>query len=110
MGNAVFTQRLNEAMALRKVNGTTLAKAVETSPTNITCYRKGKYAPKLPMIKKLARVLGVNPSWLAGIVDDPEPIEASEKDLAHNQIEMYISEMTTEQTQKVLKFIEDYII
>lgn len=110
MGNQVFTQRLNEAMRKRNITGTELAKRVSTSPTNITCYRKGKYAPKLPMIKEMARVLGVNPSWLAGIVNDPEPIEANEKDLAHNQIEAYISEMTTEQTKKVLKFIEDYII
>jgi len=110
MGNQVFAQRLKEAMQMRDMNGTELAKRVNTSPTNITCYRKGKYAPKLPMIKDMARVLGVNPSWLAGIVDNPDPIVASEKDLAHNQIEMYISEMTAEQTKKVLKFIEDYII
>ena len=110
MGNQVFAQRLNEAMAKRKIGGTELAKRIGTSPTNISCYRAGKYTPKLPMIKEIARVLGVNPSWLAGIVSDPSPIEASEKDIAHNQIEIYISEMTTEQTQKVLKFIEDYII
>lgn len=110
MGNNVFTSRLNEAMRKRGIGGTELAKKVGTSPTNISCYKKGKYTPKLPMIKEMARVLCVNPSWLAGIVNDPEPIEAGEKDLAHNQIENYISEMTTEQTQKVLRFIEDYII
>lgn len=110
MANELFRQRLNEAMHRRHIRGVELAKAVGTSPSNITHYRKGEYAPKLPMMKKMATALGVNPSWLAGIVSDPEPITASEKDLAHNQIEIYISEMTTEQTKKVLKFIEDYIV
>lgn len=110
MGNQVFSARLKEAMEMRKMGGSQLAKIVGTSPTNITFYRKGTYAPKLPMIKKIADALCVNPSWLAGIVDDPEPVVASEKDLAHNKIEIYISAMNTEQIKKVLKFIEDYII
>ena len=110
MGNPVFSQRLVEAMAMRDIGGTEFAKAIGTSPSNVTHYRNGRYAPKLPMIKKMARVLNVNPSWLAGIVDDPKPVESDEKDLVHNQIEMYIADMTTDQTKKVLKFIEDYIV
>lgn len=110
MSNQVFAQRLNEAMRMRNIGGTELAKRVGTSPTNISCYRKGKYAPKLMMIKRISDVLQVNPVWLIGIVSDPEPIQLSEKDLAHNQIENYISLMDEKQIKKVLKFIEDYIL
>lgn len=110
MGNRIFSERLIEAMRLRNIGGTELAQAVNTSPSNITHYRNGRYAPKLPMIKKIANALGVNPVWLIGIANDPEPIAASEKDITHNQIENYISTMSTEQVKKVLKFIEDYII
>ncbi len=110
MGNQLFSKRLVEAMEMRGIGGTQLAKAVGTSPCNITYYRKGKYAPKLAMIKRMAEVLRVNPSWLAGIVSDPEPIKSSEMDAVRNQIEAYLSTMTAEQTKKVLKFIEDYII
>lgn len=110
MGDERFARRLSEAMSMRNIGGTELAKLVGTSPTNITCYRKGKYQPKVPMVKKMAEVLGVNPVWLLGIADDPEPIVASEKDLAHNQIENYISIMDERQIKKVLKFIEDYIL
>lgn len=110
MSNQVFSQRLNEAMAMRKIKGSQLAKIVGTSPVNITCYRKGKYAPKLYMIKRIADALSVNPSWLAGIINDPDPVEMSEKDAVHNQIEYYIADMTADQVKKVLAFIEQFII
>lgn len=110
MGDGRFAQRLNDAMRMRNMGGTELAKLVGTSPTNITCYRKGKYEPKLNTIAKMAEVLCVNPVWLMGIASDPEPIELSGKDLAHNKIENYISVMDEKQINKVLKFIEDYIL
>ena len=110
MSDAIFAQRLREAMRMRKVGGTELAKKVGTSPSNITHYRNGNYSPKLPTVKKMAEVLKVNPAWLAGIVEDPEPVKADGKDLAHNQIENYISAMSQDQVEKVLKFIEDYIL
>lgn len=110
MGNEIFTQRLNEAMATAHIKGSELANLVGTSQANITCYRKGKYAPKLRMIKKMAEVLHVNPAWLAGIVSDSTPVKLTGKDLAHNQIEVYIADMSEEQTKKVLKFIEEFVI
>ena len=108
--NEEFGRRLTEAMTKRKISGKQLSELTGTSQSNITHYKKGDYAPALPLIKKMADILCVSPVWLIGIGDDDAPIELSEKDLAHNRIENYIAEMSEAQVLKVLKFIEEYIL
>ncbi len=111
MPNDVFRERFIKAMQLSGLQQKDVAKLIGVHPSNITRYKNGKYVPSnLEDIAKIAKVLGVSPAWLCGLTSDERIVEPSRKDIAHNKIENYIADMDENQTEKVLKFIEDYII
>lgn len=64
-----FSQRLTEAMALRNLRQIDIAKATGMTTGKISSYVSGKYTPNGKTMTILARVLSVNPDWLAGTSD-----------------------------------------
>lgn len=64
-----FSQRLSEAMALRNLRQIDIANATGMTTGKISSYVSGKYTPNGKTMTILARVLSVNPDWLAGTSD-----------------------------------------
>ena len=67
---ADFAQRLKEAMNLRNIKQSQLAKICDIGKSSISTYLKGTYFPKYESIVKLANALDVSPRWLAGEDDN----------------------------------------
>lgn len=111
MPNELFAKRFTKALKLSGLQQRELAERLGVHPSNITRYKTGSYVPSdLDDIAKIAKILGVSPAWLSGMTSDERIVEPSRKDIAHNKIENYIADMTDEQTESVLKFIETFVI
>ena len=105
----LFSKRLNEAMEMRKMNSRTLAAAAGVTEAAVSRYRKGKFAPKRNTLFKIARTLGVSPTWLLGVSNDMYYV-MPEKDRLRNELENLLEDMDQEQIEKLLKFARDYIV
>lgn len=69
----IFKDRLNEAMALRGMRASELAKRTGLSKARISQYVNGKFIPKSDAILTIAEVLGVSELWLMGKTASMEP-------------------------------------
>ena len=69
----IFKDRLMEAMALRGMRASELAKRTGLSKARISQYVNGKFVPKSDAILQIAEALGVSELWLLGKTDDPSP-------------------------------------
>lgn len=63
---SVISIRLQDAMTLRGLSASDLARASGVSNAQLTNYKQGKYEPKAETIRKLAYALNVSEEWLAG--------------------------------------------
>ena len=63
----LFSKRLRECMDARGESIYSLAPKIGMAPTSISAYLNEKSLPKLPVMKELSSVLGVNGFWLAGV-------------------------------------------
>jgi repressor LexA len=75
----IFKDRLVEAMALRGMRASELAKRTGLSKARISQYVNGKFIPKSDAILQIAEALRVSELWLLGKVSDMEP--ASEQEI-----------------------------
>ena len=107
--NLLFAKRLNEAMRIRNVNAAELSRRTKIDEGAISHYKKGMCLPKSKRVFDISKALGVNPTWLLGFSNEML-YTMSEKDAARNELENLISDMTLEQTKKVISFIRDYIL
>jgi repressor LexA len=73
----IFKDRLTEAMALRGMRASELAKRTGLSKARISQYVHGKFIPKSDAILTIAEVLGVSELWLMGRTDSMEPALSS---------------------------------
>jgi repressor LexA len=73
----IFKDRLTEAMALRGMRASELAKRTGLSKARISQYVNGKFIPKSDAILTIAEVLGVSELWLMGRTDSMEPALSS---------------------------------
>ena len=69
----IFKDRLTEAMELRHMRGSELARRTGLSKARISQYVNGKFVPKSDAILQIAEALGVSELWLLGKTDDPSP-------------------------------------
>jgi len=70
MASNTFIDRLNEAMELRNMTSSELARRSHIDKSAICRYLKGKITPKPKAAEALARSLGVSPLWLMGYDSD----------------------------------------
>ena len=63
----LFSKRLRECMDNRGESIYSLGPKIGMAPTSISAYLNAKTIPKLPVMKELSSVLGVNGFWLAGV-------------------------------------------
>ena len=73
----IFKDRLTEAMALRGMRASELAKRTGLSKARISQYVHGKFIPKSDAILTIAEVLGVSELWLMGRTNSMEPALSS---------------------------------
>jgi repressor LexA len=73
----IFKDRLTEAMALRGMRASELAKRTGLSKARISQYVHGKFIPKSDAILTIAEVLGVSELWLMGKTASMEPALSS---------------------------------
>ena len=69
----IFKDRLVEAMKIRGIRASELAKRTGLSKARISQYVNGKFVPKSDAILQIAEALGVSELWLLGKTDDPSP-------------------------------------
>lgn len=74
----IFKDRLTEAMALRGMRASELAKRTGLSKARISQYVNGKFIPKSDAILSIAEVLGVSELWLMGKTASMEPTRRAE--------------------------------
>lgn len=80
-----FTKRLTQAMDLRNIRQIDIANATGMTTGKISSYVSGKYTPNGKTMTILARVLHVNPEWLAGtsdVMDIPKTATLIQSDTA----------------------------
>ena len=71
IGNRIYDTRNNLGLTLEDV-----AARVGVARSTIQRYEKGSIKKiKLPVIESIASVLGVNPNWLIGNVENPAPVD-----------------------------------
>ena len=63
----IFAQRLRGCMNRRSETIYTLGSKIGMAPTTISSYLQAISIPKLPTLKSLSEVLGVNGFWLTGV-------------------------------------------
>lgn len=68
------TERLAQAMKMRRINASQLSEKTGISRSSISRYLSGNYDPGKENFFKIAGALNVNPNWLAG---DDCPVEFS---------------------------------
>ena len=73
----IFKDRLTEAMALRGMRASELAKRTGLSKARISQYVNGKFVPKSDAILTIAEVLDVSELWLMGKTASMEPALSS---------------------------------
>lgn len=71
-----FSERLRYALHKRGITQAVLAYKIGCSPSYISNYLSGRYAPNKPRIKEMARALNVSEAWLGGLSTD-EPSKES---------------------------------
>lgn len=64
--NSTTSERLKEAMALRRMKQADLARATGLAKGGISNYVMGRYEPKSDVISKLAKALNCSEMWLWG--------------------------------------------
>lgn len=69
---SVFSERMCEIVAEKKISWTELSKRTGMSSGRISQYKTGLYTPKPDGLYKIADALGVNPDYLAGKSDYKE--------------------------------------
>jgi repressor LexA len=74
----IFKDRLTEAMALRGMRASELAKRTGLSKARISQYVHGKFIPKSDAILTIADALGVSELWLMGKTASMEPTRRAE--------------------------------
>ena len=108
-GATKFAERLNEALAVRKMSAAELSRKTGIDQAAISRYKRGLYAPKRKAIFDISRSLGVNPAWLLGFSDEML-YTMSEIDASRNELENLIVDMSLEQIKKTIQFVRDYIL
>ena len=68
-----FTDRFNEAMAMRGMKQVDISRKTGIAPGTISNYARGKYTPKDDKLTAIAEALGVTEAYLCGFSDDPAP-------------------------------------
>lgn len=82
-----FPIRLKEALALRDMNQSDLAKRINGSKASISQYLSGQYTPSSQRICTIAKALDVEERWLMGQDDLPDQHVLPDVLVLYNQLD-----------------------
>lgn len=92
MKTSTFSQRLREAIYIRRLNQTDLHLRTGIGKSSISTYLKGDYKAKQDKVDLLAKVLSVNPAWLMGYDVPMESVRPQSNYSTASQSPDYIGE------------------
>ena len=97
-----FIDRLKYAMNDNNINARELSKKCGLSESSISRYLSGDMEPRVPAIGKMAQALHVDPVWLMGYDEGPEP----EFSIETMKIAMLIEYMKPDEKAQVDRFVK----
>lgn len=116
---AKSSDRLKEAMAIRKVKQTELSEKTGINKPSISCYLAGKYEPKQTALYKIGKVLEVSEMWLAGYdvpmerpqaqIENDELVDLIDKlrnETRFRQLAIKLSHLNPEQLEGLMKLMD----
>lgn len=117
MTNKEIGQRIADARTERDLTMDDIAQKIGVAKSTIQRYEKGTIKKlKLPVIESIAAALNVNPNWLIGKTNDPEPRNAKEQPpisegLSNIKLELinYIDDLTDEQAALALRVLKSIV-
>lgn len=77
----IFSQRIKEALNIRRFSQKEAAKAINVTQRTMSEYVNGKMQPTAPAIIKLAKFLDVSADYLLGLTDEFTPLTREEDPL-----------------------------
>ena len=111
---STFSQRLREAMYIRRLNQTDLHSLTGIGKSSISTYLKGDYKAKQDKVDLLAKVLSVSPAWLMGYDVPMESVRPLNNISPSASIHGYLSEphikynLFSDKQKEVLDLIQDF--
>ena len=73
-----FSEKLVYARKAKGLTQAAVAKALDVTPTCLYGWEKGKAEPQVDMIKKICRILEIDPNWLIGLEDADDERDPAE--------------------------------
>jgi transcriptional regulator with XRE-family HTH domain len=108
-----FGARLREALGSRPqvdIANLIAEGGEEVKPGRISHYMQGRRYPDPPILKEMARALGVSADWLLGLTEQPLPVADLEEMLAQAKGESHINKLLKmlppEKQQQVIDYTE----
>lgn len=115
------SERIKEALTLRKMKQSELSYVTGISKANISCYVSGKYEPKQEALYRMGKALDVSEMWLAGYdvpMERPEwqkendtlaeVIDRIKKEKTFRQLIIKINNLKSEQLEIIRKLIDQF--
>lgn len=113
--NNIFKERLAKLMNESNINQLGLAKELGITQSTLSRNINGVHRPKAEIVERLAKFFNVSADYLLGNSDvrhitpnKPTPTPSAKEQLSEYKLAFYnqAEEITEEQAQEVLKFIE----
>ena len=111
---STFSQRLREAMYIRRLNQTDLHSLTGIGKSSISTYLKGDYKAKQDKVDLLAKVLSVSPAWLMGYDVPMESVRPFNSISPSASTHGYLSEpqikynLFSDKQKEILDLIQDF--
>lgn len=102
---AAFRERLEEALRLRDMKASDLARLTGIREGAISQYRKGAYKATQINLEKMARALDVPIPWLMGVSDEIEKPTAGQGDGPKERAHKLIDELPEDKLKEVMSYI-----
>ena len=108
---ATFSDRINEALQMRKTTPAELHRLTKIPESQISAYRKGLYKAGQRNTEKIAIALNVPIPWLMGLVDEVSVAVISKDVYTEEELELLESFRRLNDTGKsaVLNILKAYI-
>ena len=101
----IIKERLNEALQIRKMTATELAKKSGINKSSLSRYLSGENIPRSLSIDKLSKALRVNPAWILGYDVPMEDGVDTESDISPFSTD-FLTKMTDVQQQLILEVMK----
>lgn len=96
----IIKDRLNEAMSLRNMTASELAKKSGLNKSSISRYLSGENVPRSIAIGKMSKALDVSPAWVLGY---DVPMEASKEQAA---VKIDVNQLTDTNKARLYAYYE----